>query len=673
MNQERLETPQERWLQQRGGGSIYVIQALEQVKSFVLAAIGIIYIIFLAGFDHIQIQQLLVSMLVFTILYNLLLMVFVAMASGGARTLLNHRIKRIPLPVGMDENELEKRAWQEIITLPWRLLIASLATAYFIVVLPVVLFMIRAGGATPRQAVYVTIGGIVTTTLFAIQNTSALDRNFEPARQVLVPHRFSSKLTTVSGPHIRVRIQIVVAILIISAVALLVPIGYQALVNISSAASSTDPIRSYLVNSAIVVLILLLLGVISSEMLSKSFAGSIEELSRTTGEVGSGNLNVQAKILSSDEMLALTITFNNMVKQLQNSSAGLMLQIEESTAELNRRTGELQAAAQVAREAASHQDLNQLLERTVSMISSRFGFYHTAIFLLNETRDYAILRAASSDGGKKMLEKGHRLAVGQQGIVGAAAYQNRPRVVMDVGADAVYFNNPDLSLTRAEAAFPLAVRNEVIGILDIQSTSSDAFSKSDVELLQTLADQIALAIQNTRLLEENRTLMHQQEASNIEAVRRTWADRGRTQKRDYRYSPGGVKPHKTSEKPMGMGNRINIPVNLRGQRIGNISLSRTSDAMWSEEDRALAVEVADQVGLALENARLLDEAQRRAAQEQAISELAGRLGRSVDPDSLLQAAVRELHMLPNVEEVSVYIGPSDDKSSSSGTEQRRDE
>jgi GAF domain-containing protein/HAMP domain-containing protein len=667
---ERLETRQERWLQQRGGESIYILQSLEQVKSFVLAIIGIIYILFIAGFNIIQTQQLIVSMLVFTILYNLLLMVFLRMASGSARMLLNQRVRRMPLPVGMGENELERKAWQEIITLPWRLLIASLASAYFIVVLPVVLFMIQAGGATPRQVVYVTIGGVISTTLFAIQNTFALDQNLEPSRQVLVPRGLPKQKTTVSGLSIRTRIQIVVAVLIISAVALLVPIGYQALVNISAAAVSPDPIRLYLVNAAVVLLILVLFGVISSEMLSKPFTGAIDELSRTMSEVGSGNLNVQAKILSSDEMLGLTITLNTMVKQLQESSAGLMLQIEEGAAELNRRTGELQAAAQVAREAASHQDLNQLLERTVNMISSRFGFYHTGIFLLNETRDYAILRAASSDGGKKMLEKGHRLAVGQQGIVGAAAYQNRPRVVMDVGADAVYFNNPDLPLTRAEAAFPLAVRNDVIGILDIQSTSSDVFSQSDVDLLQTVADQVALAIQNTRLQEENRTFAHQQEVSNIEAVRRTWADRGRNQKRDYRYSPGGVKAIKSGGKPAEMGNRINIPINLRGQRIGNISLSRASDSIWSEEDRSLAIEVADQVGLALENARLLDEAQRRAAQEQAISELTGRLGRSVDPDSLLQAAIRELHMLPNVEEVSVYIGTGDENTSSSGKERR---
>jgi GAF domain-containing protein len=120
-----------------------------------------------------------------------------------------------------------------------------------------------------------------------------------------------------------------------------------------------------------------------------------------------------------------------------------------------------------------------------------------------------------------------------------------------------------------------------------------------------------------------------------------------------------VSPGDT-QSDLGIGNRVNIPIVLRSQRIGNITLSRKSGNLWSDEDHSLAIEVANQIGLALENARLLDDAQRRAAQEQAISDLAARLGRSVDPDSLLQAAVRELHLLPNVEEVSVYIGSGEE-------------
>jgi GAF domain-containing protein len=229
---------------------------------------------------------------------------------------------------------------------------------------------------------------------------------------------------------------------------------------------------------------------------------------------------------------------------------------------------------------------------------------------------------------------------------------------MDVADDSTFSRNPALPLTRAEAAFPLTIHNEVIGVLDIQSTATDVFSQSDIELLQTLADQIALAIQNARLIDETRKALDLLKTSGAEDVRRAWEEPVRQQKRSYRYSSQGISPIElpSSAPKVESDNQISIPISLRGQKIGNINLQRKESSTWGEADRALAIEVATQIGLALENARLLDEAQRRATQEQTISELASSLSRSLDPDALLQTTVKELHRLPNVEEVSVYIG-----------------
>jgi GAF domain-containing protein/HAMP domain-containing protein len=660
----------ERLLQSRGGRYIILAQSVSQLISFLAAVIGIFYILVTANLNTVQIQELFVSVIFFVGLVNLLIQIFTASATQNARLRLDHIIKGKPLPLGMEESKLEMRAWRETVTLTWRYAVAELATAYIMVVIPAVLFMIRAGGANPIQAAHVAIGGLISGTFVVVQNTLALDRILTPVRQILLPRDFDKQIST-SGMRAHTRLQIVVAVLVISAVALLIPLGYQTLVNFAGdAASTSKAIRDYMVNAMVILSFLVIFGLILSYMLSQSISDPIKEMEQAMGEISKGNFNERARIITSDETMQLIMRLNQMIEQLEISRSTLERQVEERTSELTRRTEELQAASQVAREAASQQDLNQLLERTVILISARFGFYHTGIFLLNENRDYVILKAASSEEGKRMIEKGHRLAIGQQGIVGAAAYQNRPRVAMDVGADGVYFNNPDLPTTRAEAAFPLTVRNEVIGVLDIQSTSIDAFTQNDVELLQTLADQIALAIQNARLIEETRDAMRQLEASNAEGVRRAWTDRARAQKKNYRYTPSGVItiPQSETLSATWVNNRISIPIGLRGQRIGNITLSRKNDSPWGEEDRALATEVASQIGLALENARLLDEAQRRAAQEQAISDLAARLGRSVDPDSILQAAVRELHMLPNVEEVSVFISSSEE--SRTDTEQR---
>jgi signal transduction histidine kinase len=146
--------------------------------------------------------------------------------------------------------------------------------------------------------------------------------------------------------------------------------------------------------------------------------------------------------------------------------------------------------------------VDQLLDETVRLISERFGFYHAGVFLVDEEREYAVLRAASSEGGRRMLERGHRLEVGRAGMVGYVTDTSESRIALDVGKDAAHFVNPDLPETRSEMTLSLLVRGEVIGALDVQSTDEAAFTDEDVAVLQTMADQLANAIANARLFTE---------------------------------------------------------------------------------------------------------------------------------------------------------------------------
>lgn len=168
--------------------------------------------------------------------------------------------------------------------------------------------------------------------------------------------------------------------------------------------------------------------------------------------------------------------------------------------DLERRTMQLQAAAEVSRTAISVHNPDVLLSQATHLIGERFGFYHVGIFLLDEAGEYAVLRAASSDGGRQMLANGHKLKVGEQGVVGYVAGSGLPRIALDVGADAVYFDNPLLPETRSEMALPLKIGERVIGVLDVQSRQEAAFDQQDAVVLQTMADQLAIAIENARLL-----------------------------------------------------------------------------------------------------------------------------------------------------------------------------
>jgi GAF domain-containing protein len=365
-----------------------------------------------------------------------------------------------------------------------------------------------------------------------------------------------------------------------------------------------------------------------------------------------------------------------MAEELQRLYSGLEQQVAARTADLERRSSQLETAAQVAREAAAIQDVGRLLDTTVHHISERFGFYHAGLFLVDEAGESAVLQVASSEGGRHMLARGHKLKVGEEGIVGYVAATGDSRIALDVEADAVFLNNPDLPGTRSEVALPLKVRGQVIGVLDIQSTQESAFSEENVAILQTMADQVALAIANARLLEESQSALRELETLYGRRVREIWQERQARQPAAYRYTGVGVEAvapsfalERGGEGAAGAGPAAGeapamlvAPIRLREQTIGSIVLQRDPDQNpWSAEEVSLVEELSTQIALALENAHLLEETQRRAEQEQILGQMTARFTRSLDMDTLLQTAVRELGQLLQVDEVSVHIGPPPDR------------
>ena len=354
-----------------------------------------------------------------------------------------------------------------------------------------------------------------------------------------------------------------------------------------------------------------------------------------------------------DEFIKTITGARQTFETLRGERALLEQRVEERTAGLARKTEQLRATSYIARKTAEVQDLASLLSTVARLVTDQFGFYHTGIFLINETGDHVILQAASSEGGQRMIERGHSLRVGTQGIVGYVAAQKKPRIALDVGTDAVFFNNPDLPMTRSEVALPLLIRNRVLGVLDIQSDKPQAFGTEDIDVLQTLSDQIAIAIENARLLDETQAAIIQLEALTGTRTLEVWTQRLRDNQRVFTYTPMGLRAEKVKQTN---ANAITAPIMLRGQKIGNISIARKGEAKWSKLDETLLGDVASQVGLAVDNIRLLEEATQRARQEQTIGKLATRFSQSLDLDTLLQTAARELGQVPDVSEVSVFIG-----------------
>ena len=394
-------------------------------------------------------------------------------------------------------------------------------------------------------------------------------------------------------------------------------------------------------------------------------------------------------VVSLDYLLSRLTTAlgesRRLVQALEEQRGHLEEQVAERTADLASRSAQLEAAAQVAREAVAIRDVEQLLEETVSLISDRFGFYHTGLFLLDEAGEYAVLRAASSEGGRRMLAKGHRLQVGQRGIVGYVTGAKRARIALDVGEDAVFFDNPDLPMTRSEAALPLMAGEEVLGVLDVQSTEREAFSEADVTVLQTLADQVAIAISNARLVRRVQESLETERRAYGQMSMEAWRNLVRTGLvRGQRYDPQRLLPDKmpwraemveaeveAEEWPAagqdGPGPAMAIPLKVRKQVIGVLDAYKPSGASdWTDDEVALFQALVDQLGLALDGARLYQDAQRRATQDRILSEVARRMRETLDMDEVVKTAVREMGEALGLAEVEVRMGVGSDRAPVTG-------
>lgn len=365
-------------------------------------------------------------------------------------------------------------------------------------------------------------------------------------------------------------------------------------------------------------------------------------------------------------------------EDLHKLNLSLEDRIADSTAELvttnrrnERRAKQFEAIAQVARVIATIQDLDTLLPRITQVISQQFGFYHVGIFMWDENREFALLMAANSEGGQRMLKRGHKLGIGQTGIVGFVAATGASRVALDVGADAVYFSNPDLPNTRSELALPLRVANEVIGVLDVQSMEQNVFQEEDTEVLSTLADQVAIAIQNGHSYETTQQLLREAQKTSGVYLRDSWRIlQSREEYTGYLMSENTLKPlnrpitssqidkamaSKESFIESGKTATLAIPIRLRDEVIGVIDIHTTEEHVWDPDEVDITQAVAERLSLALETSLLLQTTQRRAQIERATSEISGKISSSTQFDSILRTAAEELSRILGGSEVLVQI------------------
>ena len=376
-------------------------------------------------------------------------------------------------------------------------------------------------------------------------------------------------------------------------------------------------------------------------------------------------------------------------QKLQEFSSNLENLVQARTTELDianrvneHRAHMFQAIAQVTRAIISTQNLQDLLPQITQVISQQFDFYHVGIFLLDSNNEFAVLSATNSKGGQKMLDRGHKLRVGQIGIVGTVAENGKPRIAFDVGMDANFFNNPDLPETRSEMALPLfSSRQQLIGVLDVQSVEVNAFSQDDIQILTTLTDQVSVAITNARLYEETQKALLESDLLYRRNIQTGWAKFTRAQKLSG-IRKQGVKANLLFEPVELPGSQevthsgdifqkkadqddqnthMTIPMKLRGEVVGLLNIKTDGDREWSPDEMDIINAIMERAALSIDNARLLAESRKIAEKERVIGEISSKVSSFTNRDNILQAAAAEIGRVMPGAEVIIQLQKKNDQ------------
>ena len=381
-----------------------------------------------------------------------------------------------------------------------------------------------------------------------------------------------------------------------------------------------------------------------------------------------------------------------------------------------RRAEQLLTASEIARDAtAGTMDIEITLSRLVDLIKTRFNFYQASIFLIDALGKNAVLRESTGEAGEQMKQAGHKLAVGSTSIVGQATGTGQPVVIGDVTQEINYFANPLLPDTHSELAIPMKIGDRVLGALDVQSTEFNAFSPEDIAILQVLADQTAVAVENEELFTQtNRSLsrhrlLHILTEANVEnmtaedSIRSalevlhqampeesiTYFAADQVDALTARAYAGLRNPDQTSRRiPVGRGligrvaserqairvdaaqtdsanqpqdfesnSILAVPVTFAETLLGVINIESTALAKFDENDLEFVATLAGNLGSIISNVRLVEQVREQVDRQQKLFEITNKIRRSVDLETIMQTSVTEIANALNVRRATIQISP----------------
>jgi len=416
------------------------------------------------------------------------------------------------------------------------------------------------------------------------------------------------------------------------------------------------------ITAVIAMLVALLIGLLATRRITHP----LRNLAETAEQIAAGNLSLTAKVEREDEIGALAHAFNSMTFQLRNLITDLENRVMDRTRELENRSSQLRKAAQVAHETSRSSDLNELLTTAALLIRERFNYYHVGIYLLDERSEFAILKSAAGGAGSQLLEQGYRQKVGEFGLIGSAVVDRKTHVANKLDLETSLFDRDLMPDSQSEATIPLRVGDRVAGVVDLHSTRDGDFESDTIEVLQTMADQLAVSIENMRLLDEMQETVRKLESAYGQYTTGTWQSFvQRTRRlRGLRYrglqaeAPSGMTKEalealQLQKTILGekfieaesetMRNTLAIPMKLRGQTLGVVNVE-FEGYRPSADTVAFYEEVTERLALALDNVRLIEETNLRSEQLKLLQEITAAAASHVNLENLFDdvtARIRE--------------------------------
>ncbi len=362
-------------------------------------------------------------------------------------------------------------------------------------------------------------------------------------------------------------------------------------------------VRNNVLVSALIGLAVLGVGLV----VSRRILAPLRALGSTATRIADGDLELQIPESRTFEVGQLADSLNRMTVRLKTLS-----KTQDET--IRARTRQLEITSQIGRAIAGETNLDRLLQSTVDMIRDQLGHYHAQVFLLDDLRQYAVLRTSTGKAGQLLLDRGHKLAVGSQSVVGQAASRGEPVLASDTRYADFWMPNPLLPKTRAELAVPVSFGDQVVGAIDVQDTEPDTFDEPTIAALQTIADQLAVALRNAQLFEEKESLLSASLQLTQTLTQDSWNDYTTQQTQSdravgFQYDLKDVRPFDAPPDDGGDGQGLSMPIALRGTIIGDLMAELPENQELSDEQRQLVGQVLERVALALENARLFEQTQ----------------------------------------------------------------